>query len=62
MKSSIKILGAILLIGFFSMSVTSCSNMRLSSNAGVNVNFGPGGPHVDPYFNVGLHSSGGRYY
>ena len=62
MKSYIKVLLVVCIACFAASAMTSCSNMRLSSNAGVNVHFGPNGPKVDPYFNVGLHSGGGRYY
>lgn len=62
MKSIIKTLIISCVVALGAATWSSCGNMHMSSNAGVNVNFGPGGPHVDPYFNVGLHSGGGRYY
>ena len=60
MKNIIKVFAVIALAGILSLTFSSCANMHMHSNAGVNVNFGPGGPHVDPYLNVGF--SGGRYY
>ena len=53
----------LLVILSFAVSVfTGCSNMHMHTNAGVNMSFGPGGPRLDPYVNVGMSSSGGRYY
>ncbi len=44
---------------FLVFSLESCAGMQTYANAGVNVNFGPGGPRIDPYVNVGMYSGGG---
>jgi len=54
---TIKKIAAILII---LVVLGSCSNMRWATNAGVNVNFGPNGPRVNPHFDVDLYS-GGRF-
>lgn len=61
MKSTIKVIAVFSLLLFAGMTFSSCANMRMHTNAGVNVNFGPGGPRIDPYVNVGMSSSGRRY-
>lgn len=53
--------GIIILIVFIiSITLTSCSNMRLGTSMGVDVNFGSNGPTINPHLSVGLHSGG--YY
>ncbi len=61
MKKSIKFIAVLSLFLFIGMTLSSCGNMRMSTSAGVNVNFGPGGPRIDPYVNVGMYSGGRRY-
>ncbi len=37
------------------LGLSGCSDMKLATNAGVNLHFGPGGPSLNPYFNVGMY-------
>jgi predicted small secreted protein len=54
--------GIIILIVFIvSMTLTSCSNMRLGTNVGVGVTFGSNGPQVTPHASIGLNSGGYHY-
>ncbi len=39
--------------------MSGCAGLRPSANMGLNVHFGPHGPTVDPYVNVGLSTGGG---
>ena len=59
MKNKIKITIVLLLVAF-SMALTGCANMRWGTNAGVDVNFGPHGPRVNPHVSLDLYS-GGRF-
>ena len=57
MKNKIKITIVLLLVAF-SMALTGCANMRWGTNAGVDVNFGPNGPKVNPHVSLDLYSGG----
>jgi hypothetical protein len=50
----------LLILIFVGITISSCSNMRLGTSVGLNMNFGPNGPYVQPHMNVGLY--GGGYY
>lgn len=59
MKNKIKAtVVVVLLVG--SLALSACSNMRWGANAGVDVNFGPHGPRLDPHVGVDLYSGGRR--
>ena len=60
MKRSLKLLIAVCCLAMFAMIYTGCSNARIHTSAGVNMSFGPGGPHVSPSFNVGVYGGGRR--
>ena len=57
MKKKIKSIIVILLVAF-SLALTGCANMRWGTNAGVDVNFGPNGPRVNPHVSLDLYSGG----
>jgi hypothetical protein len=59
-----EILRFAVIITIFSMScvmLSSCANMRMATNYGVNIHGGPGGMQVDPYFNMNFYNGGPRY-
>ena len=60
MKRPIKILVVTLLIAGSGIVLSGCSDPRIHTSAGVNMTFGPGGPHVSPSFNVGVYGGGRR--
>jgi len=43
----------------FAAGLSNCAGLHPSANMGVNMHFGPHGPSVDPYVNVGLSTGGG---
>ncbi len=57
----IKTILVLCILTLASMSLSSCSNMRMATNYGINIHGGPGGMQVDPYFNVNMYSGGRRY-
>jgi hypothetical protein len=40
-------------------SLSNCAGLHPSANMGLNMHFGPHGPMIDPYVNVGLSTGGG---
>ncbi len=59
MKNKIKATFVFVLLAV-SLALSACSNMRWGANAGVDVNFGPNGPRLDPHVGVDLYSGGRR--
>ena len=49
-----------LLIATSGLVLSGCANARVHTSAGVNMSFGPGGPHITPSFNVGVYGGGRR--
>jgi len=43
----------------FAASLSNCAGLHPSANMGLNMHFGPHGPSIDPYVNVGLSTGGG---
>ena len=43
----------------FVASLSNCAGLHPSANMGINMHFGPHGPTIDPYVNVGLSTGGG---
>ena len=57
MKNILK--GIIVLLALaFIISLTSCANAHWGTNAGVDVNWGPHGPRVNPHVSLDLYSGG----
>jgi len=59
MKRKIKILFVLMVLAS-SLALSGCANMRWSTNAGVNLNFGPNGVRLDPHVSLNLYN-GGRF-
>ncbi len=57
MKYRIKSILIVVVIAV-SLALTSCANMRWGTNAGVDVNFGPHGPRINPHVSLDLYSGG----
>lgn len=51
----IMLVGALL---FISSSIYSCANARVAAGAGVDVNFGPHGPRLNPHLDVSVYNGG----
>ena len=48
----------IVLVVAFSLALTGCANAHWGTNAGVDVNFGPHGPRINPHVSLDLYSGG----
>ncbi len=57
MKKKFKII-LVLMVLAAGFALSGCSNMRWGANAGVDVNFGPNGPRLDPHVSLDLYSGG----